>query len=869
MNLRIKTLLMISLILILSLLSGCSLLRGIIPSLPNKEAGYTYYVPDDYSTIQAAVDAASPDDTIIVRDGTYIENVEVNKERLTIKSENGAEVTIVQVANSHDHVFEVTADYVNISGFTVKGATEYLYAGIHFYHVNYCNILDSNVMNNYVGIYLECSNNNMISNNTCYENKEGIVLYADRVILLHEYSNNNKILNNTCYKNIYSGIGLSFYCDSNIISNNTCYENGYHGIDLGWHCENNEIANNTCYSNDGSGIFLGSLFDHAIPNTISNNIFKNNLYGIWVFLSENNIILKNTCENNQYGIYFEIETSYKKNRMYLNNLINNDLPFGIKGSYTGIWNSLEQLTYTYNGNTYTNHLGNYWSDYTGSDANGDGIGNTPYAIGPYGDSDSYPLMKPFENYVIGEAPPVYPGYAIIVAGQGGLREKWLINRRTNYACIVLRELGFNDDNIFYLNDDGHNDVDGGDTTRDNLKEAITERATQRVGPSAPLVLYMVGHGMEVGSFDLNEFEQVLGFELEDWFSALPKETEILIVIDACYSGSFITNPVNSISSKNRVIITSCRADEESYPYISAFSQHFWKYLYLQQGYDVREAFIRASQIPGQGEPQLDDPSGIAPNMIIGKQSGPIIDLERLRWTTLCSPGELRVYDSKGRITGSVNGSIIEEIPDSIYIEESKTVIIWPSIDTYCDEVVGTDAGTYGLTVTSVDEETSVFTATDIPTSKNEIHQYTIDWEALSQDSDGVTVQIDFDGDGTFELTITAGSTFIFVPAAIDIDPDTLNLKSKIKWVTAYIELPEDYDVTNIDVSTVNLWYEGNNVPAEWGDIQDDTLMVKFNGKAVQDLFTGPVDSATVAVAGELQDGTPFGGNDTIRVIKKP
>jgi len=46
-------------------------------------------------------------------------------------------------------------------------------------------------------------------------------------------------------------------------------------------------------------------------------------------------------------------------------------------------------------------------------------------------------------------------------------------------------------------------------------------------------------------------------------------------------------------------------------------------------------------------------------------------------------------------------------------------------------------------------------------------------------------------------------------------------------------------------------------------------MVKFNGKAVQDLFTGPVDAATVAVSGELQDGTPFGGNDTIRVIKKP
>jgi len=42
--------------------------------------------------------------------------------------------------------------------------------------------------------------------------------------------------------------------------------------------------------------------------------------------------------------------------------------------------------------------GNYWSDYTGSDTDGDGIGDTPYSID--GDEDNYPLMKPFENYII-------------------------------------------------------------------------------------------------------------------------------------------------------------------------------------------------------------------------------------------------------------------------------------------------------------------------------------------------------------------------------------------------------------------------------------------------------------------------------------
>jgi hypothetical protein len=116
MNLRSKKLLIISLILISSLLSGCSLLRGIIPSLPNKEASPVHNLTKDtyYNTIQAAVDAASSGDTIIVRDGTYIENVNVYKDHLTIKSENGAEATIVQAANPDDHVFEVISDYVII-----------------------------------------------------------------------------------------------------------------------------------------------------------------------------------------------------------------------------------------------------------------------------------------------------------------------------------------------------------------------------------------------------------------------------------------------------------------------------------------------------------------------------------------------------------------------------------------------------------------------------------------------------------------------------------------------------------------------------------------------------------------------------------
>lgn len=105
-----------------------------------------------------------------------------------------------------------------------------------------------------------------------------------------------------------------------------------------------------------------------------------------------------------------------------------------------------------------------------------------------------------------------------------------------------------------------------------------------------------------------------------------------------------------------------------------------------------------------------------------------------------------------------------------------------------------------------------------------------------------------------------------IPAIIDIDPDTLNLNSKIKWVTAYINFPEGYDVADIDVSTVELWYEGNSVLAEWGDIQDDVLMVKFDGVAAQEILEVG-NEVNITVTGDIA-WIPFEGSDTVRVIEK-
>jgi len=124
-----------------------------------------------------------------------------------------------------------------------------------------------------------------------------------------------------------------------------------------------------------------------------------------------------------------------------------------------------------------------------------------------------------------------------------------------------------------------------------------------------------------------------------------------------------------------------------------------------------------------------------------------------------SPIEIRVYDSQSRVTGLVKGEIKEDIPESIYDESHKIVIILSPTDAYRYEIVGTDDGEYGLEVTSIKgKESNTFTATNVPTSANAVHEYSVDWNALSKDK-GVTINIDSNGDGKIDETINSGASF--------------------------------------------------------------------------------------------------------------
>jgi len=240
-----------------------------------------------FNRIQDAIDAAEEGDTIHVAEGTYYEKVVIDK-GLTLKGA-GSENTIIHRKWSGD-VVTITADLVNISGFTVSGAeggSSYPY-GLRL-EGNYSHIFDNVFRNNSkTAMILQDSNHNFIMNNTYigYGSSTGIYVGT---------SNYNNISGNSC-DNFFYGIYVS-YSHNNILSLNNCTNNNQ-GIHIS-RSSFNEISNNTLSNNigteDRSDYGMGiKLYINAESNVIVNNTIQDNLRGIFVQESANN----NTALNN-------------------------------------------------------------------------------------------------------------------------------------------------------------------------------------------------------------------------------------------------------------------------------------------------------------------------------------------------------------------------------------------------------------------------------------------------------------------------------------------------------------------------------------------------------------------------------------------
>jgi len=346
---------------------------------PIKTEPTTLKVPDDYPTIQEAIDAANPEDTIIVSEGTYAEsNIYVWKAVTLI-----AEGTVTVDGLYERNVFSISAPNVTIKGFTVKNSNpEYPGMGISLVGARNVVVEGNTVTNNYYGIELYYSVNNTIVNNTVTNNHEGIELF---------YSQNNNITGNNAENNWGA---IPFHrSHNNTVAYNNVVNNSWGAIGLRESHDNNILGNNVTYS------WYGIWLNGSDGNNIAQNGITNTEYSIGLDRSSRNNIIQNNVANNEHAIGFKNSS----NNVYHNNFINNTEQVYIEDS-VNVWD-----------NGYPSG-GNYWDDYTGEDANGDGIGDTPYVIDEK-NQDNYPLMSPW--IPVEETPPLWMQWwfrAITAAG---------------------------------------------------------------------------------------------------------------------------------------------------------------------------------------------------------------------------------------------------------------------------------------------------------------------------------------------------------------------------------------------------------------------------------------------------------------------
>ena len=351
---------------------------GILALTLSVASAKTIYIPDDYAKIQWAVDNATDGDMIIVRDGIYTENIKVNNS-VTIKSlSDNPSDTIIQANDRSHHVFEVHADNVTISGFTIKnarstaglpgGATPP--AGVYLRSDN-CTISNNIFERNWYGVYLSYGSSNNAIINSQFKNTTGWPIYA--------YSSSHNIIRNNTF--LGGGIQLYYYSSNNEIENNTISFSPI-GIYLNNFCNYNKIKNNVIYNSTYEGINIyQSDFNQLRGNTITLSET-----GVLMEGADNTILANNTIRQNYVGVHL---FSGCKNNLIYNNFFEND----INAHGTGAeWNITKKAGRNIIGGNYLG--GNYWSDYLGKDLDGDGIGDTniPHTCNNRIEGDWLPLV---------------------------------------------------------------------------------------------------------------------------------------------------------------------------------------------------------------------------------------------------------------------------------------------------------------------------------------------------------------------------------------------------------------------------------------------------------------------------------------------
>jgi len=332
-------------LLIASSLTFSMCIRGVRAGSDFETAGSRTWTvdddgPADFNTIQEAINAANSGDTVLVRNGTYHEHLNINKTLLVIaESRNGSVVD----ADFTGTAVNITADAAWIDDLAIRNAAQ-------------------------SALSIRGDGNRISGVDIYFDDQSGFPLQQ---VGIDVRSSGNLIEECTIRGAMYGGITLATGPD-----------------DVG-NVSNNAVMASRIFA-EGYGVILQDMQIPDLPNVFDNRIIGNTIVsngdsssvGVYLHTTYGNTVAYNTIMNNDGGISLEYSYGFygaAENRIHHNNFINNTQSVaGTYQSYDVMWDDGSE--------------GNYWSDYNGVDADGDGIGDSVYVI-DVNNRDNYPLVN--------------------------------------------------------------------------------------------------------------------------------------------------------------------------------------------------------------------------------------------------------------------------------------------------------------------------------------------------------------------------------------------------------------------------------------------------------------------------------------------